>query len=127
SQLVVDLDQEDAPALLRQLRFRRSLVNGHDVLNLAARLRNEMNASETSLVEDGLNRLDAVGLVLGGVGEGLALVGRQGSAEQFERVGDARGLGGERLQLDFLDDGEGVALGGRRGADEQEGGECEAI
>ena len=56
TRLVVNLDEERAPALLHQFRFRRALLNLHPALRI------DLDAREAVLVEDTLDLLDCFGL-----------------------------------------------------------------
>src|SRR5262249_32813913 len=87
---------EDAPALLGQLGGSGS---GHG-LQLVAVL-GHLDGGQAMLVEHGLDVLDA----LGG-SEGFLVGVGQRVTEQVERLGDALGLGGERLERDVLDLGQ---------------------
>ena len=106
ARLVVDLDQEGPPSALDQLRRHRPRFDLDPALGV------DRHADQAERVEHLLDRSDPVGRLR--LGQGLVELrpgrGREGLAEQVERLDHPSDLGGERLGLDPLDSRQAVGL-----------------
>jgi hypothetical protein len=105
----VDLHQENAPALLDELRGSGAAGNFYATFGV------DVHADEAALVKDFLDGFDGVIVVCvsDGAVESCLLLFREWLAEEFKSLGDALDLSFERLSFDASDDGEVVCEGDR--------------